>query len=48
MAQHAQTEGPPVHQGAPLGQRTGSPLCVSLASDEKALVIEVVVDFGVN
>ena len=35
-------------EGAPLGQRGGAPLFVSLAGDEMALLIEMVVDLGMN
>ena len=35
-------------EGAPLGQCAGSPLFVSLASDEVAFLIEVVVDLSMN
>jgi hypothetical protein len=35
-------------EGAPLGQRTGSPLFVDLASDEMALLIKMVVDLSMN
>ena len=35
-------------EGAPLGQRGGAPLFVSLAGDEMALLIEMVVDVGMN
>ena len=35
-------------EGAPLGQRAGSPLFVNLASDEMALLIEMVVDLSMN
>jgi hypothetical protein len=35
-------------ENAPLGQRTGSHLFVNLASDEMALLIEMVVDLGMN
>jgi len=35
-------------EGAPLGQRTGSPLFVDLASDEMALLIEMVLDLSMN
>ncbi len=35
-------------ESAPLGQCAGSSLFVDLASDEMALLIEVVVDLGVN
>ena len=35
-------------EGAPLGQRDGAPLFVDLAGDEMALLIEMVVDLGVN
>ena len=34
--------------GAPLGQRGGAPLFVNLAGDEMALLIEMVVDLGMN
>jgi len=33
---------------APLGQRGGAPLFVNLAGDEMALLIEMVVDLGMN
>ena len=36
------------HERAPLGQRAGSPLFVDLAGDEMALLIEMVVDLGMN
>ena len=35
-------------EGAPLGQRGGAPLFVNLAGDEMALLIEMVVDLGMN
>ena len=35
-------------EGAPLGQRGGAPLFVILAGDEMALLIEMVVDLGMN
>ena len=35
-------------EGAPLGQRGGAPLFVNLAGDEIALLIEMVVDLGMN
>ena len=35
-------------EGAPLGQRGGAPLFVDLAGDEMALLIEMVVDLGMN
>ena len=35
-------------EGAPLGQRGGTPLFVNLAGDEMALLIEMVVDLGMN
>ena len=35
-------------EGAPLGQRAGSSLFVNLASDEMALLIEMVVDLSMN
>jgi hypothetical protein len=35
-------------EDAPLGQRAGSSLFVNLAGDEMALLIEMVVDLGVN
>ncbi len=35
-------------EGAPLGQRASSPLFVSSASDEMALLIEMVVDLSMN
>ena len=35
-------------EGAPLGQRGGAPLFVKLAGDEMALLIEMVVDLGMN
>ena len=35
-------------EGAPLGQRASSPLFVNLAGDEMALLIEMVVDLGMN
>ena len=35
-------------EGAPLGQRGGAPLFVSLAGDEMTLLIEMVVDLGMN
>ncbi len=34
--------------GAPLGQRGRAPLFVDLAGDEMALLIEMVVDLGMN
>ena len=50
MAQHAQTrpKRPLSRESAPLGQCAGSSLFVDLASDEMALLIEVVVDLGMN
>ena len=38
----------PGREGAPLGQRGGAPLFVDLAGDEMALLIEMVVDLGMN
>jgi hypothetical protein len=35
-------------EGAPLGQCGGASLLVDLAGDEMALVVEMVVDLGVN
>ena len=35
-------------EDAPLGQRGGAPLFVNLAGDEMALLIEMVVDLGMN
>jgi len=35
-------------EGAPIGQRGGAPLFVNLAGDEMALLIEMVVDLGMN
>ena len=35
-------------EGAPLGQRGGAPLFVNLAGDEMALLIEMVVELGMN
>ncbi len=35
-------------EGAPLGQRGGASLLVNLAGDEMALLIEMVVDLGMN
>ena len=35
-------------EGAPLGQRGRAPLFVDLAGDEMALLIEMVVDLGMN
>ena len=35
-------------EGAPLGQRGGASLFVNLAGDEMALLIEMVVDLGMN
>ncbi len=35
-------------EGAPLGQRGGAPLFVNLAGDEMALLIEKIVDLGMN
>ena len=35
-------------EGAPLGQRAGSPLFVDVASDEMALLIEMVVNLSMN
>ena len=35
-------------EGAPLGHRGGAPLFVNLAGDEMALLIEMVVDLGMN
>ena len=35
-------------EGAPLGQRGGAPLFVNPAGDEMALLIEMVVDLGMN
>ena len=35
-------------EGAPLDQRAGSPLFVDLASDEMALLIEMVVDLSMD
>jgi len=49
MAQRAQTQaGPLGREGAPLGQRGGAPLFVNLAGDEMALLIEMVVNLGMN
>ena len=36
------------HEGAPLGQGSRAPLLVDLPRDEMALLIELVVDLGVN
>ena len=47
-AQHAQTKRRLGREGAPLGQRGGAPLFVNLAGDEMALLIEMVVDLGMN
>jgi hypothetical protein len=48
MAQHAQTQERLGRESAPLGQRGGAPLFVDLAGDEMALLIEMVVDLGMN
>jgi hypothetical protein len=36
------------HEGAPLGQGSRAPLLVDLPRDEMALLIELVVDLGMN
>jgi hypothetical protein len=48
MAQYGQTQAVIRPRGRALGQRAGSPLFVNLASDEMALLIEMVVDLGMN
>ena len=48
MAQQARPKRSLGREGAPLGQRAGSSLFVGPASDEMALLIEMVVDLGVN
>ena len=48
---HGATRPPSSHlncEGAPLGQRGGAPLFVDLAGDEMALLIEMVMDLGMN
>ena len=48
LAQHARPKRRLGREGAPLGQRGGAPLFVNLAGDEMALLIEMVVDLGMN
>ena len=48
MAQHAQTQSALGRKSAPFGQCGRASLLVDLAGDEMALLIEMVVDLGVN
>jgi hypothetical protein len=48
LAQYIQSRAAIRHDGAPLGHGGGAPSFVDFSTDEMTLLIEMVVDHGVN